>query len=192
MWYAIAPILLLMWSFSPNQPGEFYLIVFETPDPFHSEIKIPKEVKLHLRALSKEQIEWWIIESPHISGAEKLLKALQNSTRMPMSLEAHRIRISQPPFFEIGTKLSGLRYRLLDYGIKMIKPRDDGYWLIDRLADQGVEGVWMMTDQFEGFFLSQSHEAKSLEELSEQDIQVKNKEISYRVIDLVVVQSGTQ
>lgn len=185
--------LLLVFCYLPSKAQEesvFYLVVLETTEPLDLHSKVPDEVKVHLRIAGGHYQEWWIVESTSVRAMNKALANIYKGFPLPLVLEGHRIRISNPPRMAIGQRVSLLRYNMLDYGIKMTDPTDNGYALIDHLEDYNVEGIWMLTEQFEGFYLSTSHSAAELDALSKENEQVKSLKLSYATIDLIVLESG--
>jgi hypothetical protein len=169
--------------------GFYYLMIVKTPAPVKLKANIPKEVKVHLRAAGSRYQEWWLMESTSLDAAEQAFESIYKSFRIPVDLEAHRVRVSKIPQWGEGLELSALRYKMLDYGIKMIDPTDNGYALIDALEDQQVQGIWMLTEEFEGFYLSDSHTAAAVREITNSHEQVKTLKLKQEVISLQV-QSG--
>jgi hypothetical protein len=186
-------LLLTAWS-NPLKAqkneleGLYYLMIFKTPGPVKVKSKIPNEVKIHLRAFGGDYQEWWLMESTSMEAAEKAIESIYKSFRIPVELEAHRVRLSRVPSWSTGYELSALRYKMLDYGIKMIDPTDNGYALIDALEDQNVEGIWMLTEQFEGFYISNSHTAGEVRKLSENHQNVRELKLKQEVLTLKVLE----
>lgn len=166
--------------------GFYYLMIFETPAPVKVKPKIPNDVQVHFRASGGDYWEWWLMQSSSVESAERAIQSIYKSFRIPVELEAHRVRISSLPQWAEGLELSALRYKMLDYGIKMIDPTDNGYALIDALEDQNVQGIWMLTEQFEGFYISNSHTAAEVRKITESHEKVKDLKLQQKVISLKV------
>lgn len=166
--------------------GFYYLVIFETPAPVKVRAKLSADVRVHFRASGGNYMEWWLMESTSVESAEKAIQSIYKSFRIPVKLEAHRVRVSSQPNWSEGLQLSALRYKMLDYGIKMIDPTDNGYALIEALEDENVKGIWMLTEQFEGFYISDSHHEAAVRKIAASHEKVKDLKLELEVFSLKV------